>query len=155
MKRLTLIAVILSFFCSCDPDMVYDEFQKTPGGEWKWEDKKVFEVPVLDSSKTYNIILNIRHTKDYPKSNLFVFVTTMAPTGQTIKDTVEIKIADEKGKWLGSGFGGIKLVSRMYRKNVSFKRSGTYSFTIEQAMRLPEIPVTDVGLRVEKFSLIK
>ena len=153
MKTLILIIGIFLIFHSCDPGMVYDNFQKTDKGEWSWEDKKIFNVEINDSLKSYNILLNIRHTKDYPKSNLFVFVNIMAPDGQLLKDTVEIQIADNRGKWLGHGFGKIKLVTRMYRKGVKFGRKGEYIFTLEQAMRLPEIPVIDVGLRIENFVL--
>ncbi len=136
---------------SCDPDMVYDKFQKTDNGEWSWADKKIFIVPITDSLKSYNILINIRHTTEYPKSNLFVFIKTTAPNGHFMKDTVEIKIANDRGKWLGNGFGDIKLVSRIYRKAVRFAYKGNYTFTLEQAMRIPEIPVTDVGLRIENF----
>ena len=155
MKKLMFVTGIIFILCACDPDMVYDNFQTTGNREWSWEDKKIFNVEIPDSTKSYNIILNIRHTKEYPKSNLFVFIATRSPNGQAIKDTVEVQIADERGKWLGEGFGDIKLVSRMYRKRVMFRNTGTYEFTIEQGMRLPAIPVTDVGLRIEEFNLIK
>jgi len=154
MKYLTFILLIL-VLSACDPNMEYDNFQKTENGEWSWEDKKVFKVSLEDSLRSYNVLINIRHTKDYPKSNLFLFVTATSPAGQSIRDTVEIQIADPGGKWLGHGFGNIRLVSRIYRKNVRFIQKGEYTFTLEQGMRLPRIPVTDVGLRIEKFVLIK
>jgi gliding motility-associated lipoprotein GldH len=155
MKILIFTAGIILILSSCDPDMVYDKYQKTEKGEWSWADKKIFKVQIADSLRTYNILINIRHTTNYPKSNLFVFVTTTAPNRQFIRDTVEIKIANDRGKWLGNGFGDIKLISRIYRKGVRFKNSGEYTFSIEQRMRLPEIPVTDVGLRIEKYIQIQ
>ncbi len=108
-----------------------------------------------DSLQMYNIFINIRHTTNYPKSNLYVFVTAKAPTGESRRDTVEIGIADEHGKWLGNGFGDIKLVSREYRKSVRFVYPGLYEFQIEQGMRIPEIPITDVGLRIEKYKELR
>jgi gliding motility-associated lipoprotein GldH len=151
MKKIFFITGIILILSSCDPDMVYDKFQKTADGEWSWSDKKTFRVPINDSLRSYNVLINVRHTTDYPKSNLFVFITTSAPNGNFMKDTVEIKIANDRGKWLGNGFGKIKLVSRVYRKAIRFANKGEYTFTIEQAMRLPEIPVTDVGLRIENY----
>ena len=151
MKKIIFITGIILIFSSCDPDMVYDKFQKTNNGIWSWADKKTFHVPIDDSLRSYNILVNVRHTTDYPKSNLFVFITTSAPNGNFMKDTVEIKIANDRGKWLGNGFGKIKLVSRVYRKAIRFANKGEYIFTVEQAMRLPEIPVTDVGLRIENY----
>jgi hypothetical protein len=34
---------IALFLGSCDPDMVYDKFQKTEKGSWSWDDKKIFK----------------------------------------------------------------------------------------------------------------
>jgi gliding motility-associated lipoprotein GldH len=151
MKNLLILAVSFFLITACDPFMYYDQYTKAEGGEWKWSDIKTFDVNMTDSLGAYDIILNFRHTTDYPKSNLFVFVTTKAPTGATRRDTVEITIADDHGKWKGNGFGKIKLVSREYRRAVRFPYKGKYTFNIEQGMRIPEIPVTDIGLRIEEY----
>lgn len=155
MKILFFISTFIIILCSCDPVMIYDNYQKTEKGNWSWEDKKVFKVVVPDSIKNYNILINIRHTTAYPKSNLFVFITSIAPNGQLMRDTVEIQVADSKGKWNGNGFGDIKLISRMYKRAAKFRYNGEYTFIIEQGMRIPEVPVTDVGLRIEKFVDLK
>ena len=131
--------------------MYYDEYSKAEGEQWKWSDKKTFEVEVTDSLNMFSVLVNFRHTTDYPKSNLFVFITTTAPTGASRRDTLEIIIAEDNGKWKGNGFGDIKLVSKEYRKAVRFAVPGKYTFEIEQGMRIPEIPVTDVGLRIEEY----
>jgi len=151
MKKLILIFGSLLLLASCDPYMVYDDYQKTDGGQWKWSDKKTFEVNMTDSLKFYNLYINVRNTTDYPKSNLFVFLTTTSPSGMSRRDTIEILITDDKGKWKGNGFGKIKLVMREYRKSVRFAYPGKYTFQIEQGMRIPEIPVTDVGFRIEEY----
>ena len=151
MKTSLILLGILLFITACDPFMVFDQYSKTPGGQWKWSDKKTFEVVMKDSLDLYNLYVNIRHTTDYPKSNLFVFLTTTAPTGISRRDTIEIIMANDHGKWEGNGFGNIKLVSREYRKAVRFLYPGKYTFEIEQGMRIPEIPVTDIGLRIEEY----
>jgi len=151
MKTFIIVLGLLFAISACDPFMEYDEYAKTEGGQWKWSDKKFFKVEMNDSLRLFNIFINIRHTTDYPKSNLFVFLTTTSPVGNTRRDTLEIFIADDRGKWLGNGFGDIKLVSREYRKAVRFPFNGIYSFEVEQGMRIPEIPVTDVGIRIEEY----
>ena len=151
MKYLLILAGSLLLLGACDPFMYYDNYLRTDGGEWKWSDIKHFEVDMTDSTGAYDIVLNFRHTTDYPKSNLFVFVTTKAPNGASRRDTVEVSIADDRGKWKGNGFGKIKLVSREYRRAVRVPYKGIYRFDIEQGMRIPAIPVTDVGLRVEEY----
>jgi gliding motility-associated lipoprotein GldH len=150
-KTLFVVLGISILLVACDPFMFYDQYYKTEGGHWKWSDKKLFEVNMTDSISPFDIIINVRHTTDYPKSNLFVFITTTSPTGLSRRDTVEITIADDRGKWQGNGFSDIKLVSRQYRRAVRFPTPGKYTFEIEQGMRMPEIPVTDIGLRIEQF----
>jgi gliding motility-associated lipoprotein GldH len=151
MKRPAFYLLILVLISSCDPYMVYDKYFPTAEGKWKWSDIKKFEVFMNDSINPYSILINIRHTTDYPKSNLFVFVTATAPDGHSRRDTVEILITDDHGRWKGNGFSDVKLVSREYRNAVRFPAKGTYIFEIEQGMRIPEIPVTDVGLRIEEY----
>lgn len=155
MIRILISSVIIILAVSCDPYRYYDKYLSAEGGQWKWSDIKRFEVAVTDSLESYDILINIRHTTAYPKSNLFVFITATAPNGNSRRDTLEITLADEKGRWRGHGFGDIKLVSREYRRAVHFPVKGVYIFEIEQGMRIPEIPVTDIGLRIEKFSELK
>jgi gliding motility-associated lipoprotein GldH len=84
-------------------------------------------------------------------SNLYMFITTTAPSGHSIVDTVEVVLADDKGKWLGSGLGDIWDLQQPYKQNVRFAQRGSYSFEFEQAMRVERLPfILDVGLRVEK-----
>lgn len=150
-----LFTVLIFAAVSCDPDMVYDHFEKTEHGQWLWDDVKTFKVDMTDTLHPFNIYIDIRHTKDYPKSNLYVFLSIISPAGAEVRDTVSIGIANERGKWLGSGFGNIKLVRLLYRRDVRFAAPGIYTFTLEQAMRLKEVPVTDVGIRIEKYKQLK
>ncbi len=140
---------------ACDPNMFYDVYQKTNEGMWHYDDKKIFEAEVSDSLQPYNLLVNIRHTTDYPYENLFILITTVSPAGVSIKDTLEIMITNEKGKWYGYGYGKIKHISRMYKNNIRFQYPGNYKFILEQGVRAPEVPVTDVGFRIEKYKYPK
>ena len=154
MRQITRYILIFVLFSlgSCDPNMVYDQFEKTQNQQWSWEDTKVFEIDVDDSLSYFNMYANIRHTKEYPKSNLYLFITIISPMGNEIRDTVDIQIANKHGKWNGSGFGEIKFVRKRIKSGVRFANKGKYIVEVEQGMRLAEIPVTDVGIRVEKLN---
>jgi len=150
-----VILIFLMLLSSCDPNMTFDQYQKTEKGMWGYNDVKQYDVEITDSIQAYNLLLNIRHTTDYPSSNLFVFITMNGPHNVSRKDTLEVFITNKRGKWLGYGFGKIKHISRMYKNNVRFPYPGNYTFTVQQAVREPEVPVTDVGFRVEKFRYLK
>jgi len=136
---------------ACDSGMIYDHFISSETGNWKWNDVAVFEVDITDTTSLNNIFLQVRHSTDYPLSNLYMFINVKGPGGQFRRDTVNMILAGPDGKWLGSGSGKLRELHLLYRSQVSFGVSGIYNFSIEQAMRKAELPVTDVGLRIEQY----
>jgi gliding motility-associated lipoprotein GldH len=146
-----LPALTTVLILSCDPARVYEKNNRIPGGIWDRNNPVRFEFIVGDTITPYNLYINIRNTGMYPVSNLYLFITTIAPSGHTIKDTVQIILADEKGRWLGKGPGDIWDNQQLYKENVRFAQKGKYVFEYEQAMRLEKLPfILDAGLRIEK-----
>lgn len=137
---------------SCDSGMVYDQYMRTENGKWGWQDAMEFNVDISDTVSMHNIYLQVRHTVDYPLSNLYMFVHVKSPSGQHLKDTVNLVLAAPDGKWTGKGNGNIRELMLLYRKQSKFRIPGTYVFTLEQAMREPELPVSDLGLRIERVN---
>ncbi|MCK4746018.1 MAG: gliding motility lipoprotein GldH [Bacteroidales bacterium] len=152
MKRIhhALIFLMLFFLTSCDPAMVYDQFIRTEGGMWSWKNVGIFEVEVTDTISFYNIYIQVRHTVEYPLSNLYMYVHVKGPGGQLLKDTVNLVVATPDGSWTGKGTGNLRELRLLYRKQAKFGQPGIYTFTLEQAMRNPELPVTDLGIRIER-----
>jgi len=148
----TGIILILFSGLSCDSRMVYDKFETTEHGKWSWNDVKEFRPEITDTVSMYNIYLQVRHTVDYPMSNLYMFVHVKSPTGQQMTDTVNMVLAVPDGRWLGKGNGNIRELMLLYRKQTRFRIPGTYVFTLEQAMRQSELPVTDLGVRIERIN---
>lgn len=146
-----LISFTAILLFSCDPERIYEKNIRIPDGIWDRNNPVSFEVIVEDTISPHNLYINVRNAGMYPVSNLYLFVTTMAPSGHAIKDTVQIILADEKGRWMGKGLGDIWDNQQLYKTNVRFAQKGKYVFKYEQAMRLEKLPfILDVGLRVEK-----
>ena len=131
--------------------MVYDHYISSDNGMWKWNDVAVFEMDIRDTTSLNNIYLQVRHSTDYPMSNLYMFVNVKSPDGQFRRDTVNMIFAGPDGKWNGRGSGHLRELRLLYRSQVRFSVPGTYNFALEQAMRKAELPVTDVGLRIEQY----
>lgn len=146
------VLLLLSLAISCDQDMVYDQYQQLESGIWQWRDAREFFVDVEDTVSLNNIYIQVRHTVAYPMSNLYMFIHVKGPSGQMMKDTVNLILAQPDGKWNGRGTGHLREMSLLYRKQTRFSLPGIYTFTIEQAMRNPELPVTDIGLRIERIN---
>jgi len=145
------VALTAILLISCDPNRMFEKNIRIPDGIWDRNNPVRFEVVVEDTITPHNLYINVRNTGMYPVSNLYLFVTTIAPSGHTIKDTVQVILADERGKWLGTGLGDIWDNQKLYKEQVRFAQKGEYIFEYEQAMRLEKLPfILDVGLRVEK-----
>ena len=122
-----------------------------PGNIWNKENIIQFKVNISDTVSSHNIYINLRNGSKYPYSNIFLFITTHAPNGVSVRDTFEITLADNRGKWLGKGIGNAFSNQVLYLKNVRFPYRGIYVFDIEQAMwNIKLAHIIDVGLRIEK-----
>ncbi|HJY13109.1 MAG TPA: gliding motility lipoprotein GldH [Flavobacterium sp.] len=148
-----LLAAILLF--SCDKKRVFDEY-KSVGSAWHKDSVVTFDLPVLDSTKKYNLFVNLRDNNDYPFNNLFLIVALEMPNGFTKVDTLEYQMANPDGTLLGNGFTDIKESKLYYREGVKFR--GKYKVHIKQAVRqsgkIPGVQeldgITDVGFRIEQ-----
>jgi gliding motility-associated lipoprotein GldH len=82
---------------------------------------------------------------------MWVHVTN--PEKQEDKRRIEIRLADETGKWLGAGLGDIYDYQFPVLQKIKFPRSGFYRFELEQNMREDTLMnVKSVGIRVEEVS---
>ena len=153
-KSASLFAIGFSIllFSSCDPTGIYDRNVEVDPEGWAVSDKKPFEVEATDTLALLNFYINLRHTTDYKYRNIFLFVDTFFPDGTQSKDTVEIILADQKGKWFGKGIGDIRSNQVLLKRGFSFPMKGKYKFRIEQGMREPALTeIMDVGIRIERM----
>jgi gliding motility-associated lipoprotein GldH len=147
------LAAMLLF--SCDKKRVFDEY-KSVGSAWHKDSIVTFNLPELDSTKRYNLFINLRDNNNYQYNNLFLIVALEKPNGYTKVDTLEYQMADPDGTLLGDGFSDIKESKLYYKENVKFR--GKYKVHIKQAVRetgkVPGVTVldgiTEVGFRIEK-----
>lgn len=148
-----LAALLMLGLFSCNGNLMYTDVAEMPDSEWNLFNNPEFSFPVSDTTKSTNIFFTIRTGSQYPYRNIFLFVTTKAPDGKSITDTLEYEIADEKGNWLGKGFGDIAELKLPYRQNVFFPMKGTYQVIIRHGMRTENLKgVYDIGFSVEKLS---
>lgn len=150
-RLLSLIFLLAMLMPACNESVIYESNQRIPGNEWNRFDLHRFEVDIDDTVNIYNLMINVRNTGEYPRSNLFLFVSASSPSGAFTRDTLEFILAEPSGKWLGKGFGSVWQNRFYYRRNVRFPERGKYLFEFEQAMRIDDLPgILDIGLRIEK-----
>lgn len=147
---LLLAVAVLVELTSCDGRKVYEEYVEVENYVWNSSSPLRYEFEITDTASLHDIYINVRHANQYPYSNLWLFINSWAPSGQKAVDTVECVLADEHGKWVGSGLGDIWDTQILWKKNVRFAVPGKYHVEYNQAMRIDDlVGIMDMGLRVE------
>ncbi|MDX9928481.1 MAG: gliding motility lipoprotein GldH [Bacteroidales bacterium] len=151
--KLTLILALVAFLVSCRQNITFTgQVNFGPEG-WSKNAPARFTTEITDTTSASSVKIILRTGSDYPFRNIYLFVTTHAPGGFTMTDTLEYMIADAKGNRYGKGTGDIRELRLNYRTNVFFPASGLFVFEIEQAMRTEPLKgVYDIGLRIERES---
>lgn len=150
-----MILMIIAL-ASCDKDRFFDAYTNIPSRGWHKDSIVSFDLPQADTTRTYNMFINLRTNDDYPFNNLFLIVSLDQPNRITLVDTLEYRMADQDGKMLGEGFSDVKESKLWYKKRVKFKK-GPYKVHIQQALRetgkisgVKSLKgITEVGFRVE------
>lgn len=148
-----LASICIAFLAiSCSDNTAYIEAKELPVKGWHKDSIVNFNVPVTDASLEYNVLLNIRHNENYPSQNLWLFVNYTGPDKVTVTDTLECYLADNSGKWLGTGFGSLRSMPLLFKQKLKFKKAGNYRFSIQQGMRILELQgINDIGIELQKI----
>jgi len=128
-RNLFLISIVLTFL-SCNQTTVFEGYKSFKNQEWNTDSLVKFDYFINDTITKHKLILKIRHSVDYEFQNLFLFIYSGSS-----KDTVELLIADNKGKWLGKGIGDIREVEIVIENEKTYNKKENQTFTIEQATR--------------------
>lgn len=156
LKSNLLLFLVLLLLFSCDEKRVFDEYKAT-GESWKKDSIIEFHFEEKDTTKLYNLFVNIRNNNDYPFNNLFIIVALKRPDGLVKRDTLQYEMTHPDGTLLGDGFSDVKENKLFYKENFKFNKPGKYKIQIQQAVRQTGkitgvnelLGVTEVGFRIE------
>ncbi|RDY59884.1 gliding motility lipoprotein GldH [Flagellimonas nanhaiensis] len=158
LKKVSLVLVLIVGLESCNTNLVFSEFKSMKDAKWDMSESVHFEFSGLDSIAVHNMFINVRNDNTFPFSNLFLITELEYPDGNTIKDTLEYRMAEPTGEWLGKGLGSIKENKLWFQEKIVFPDSGVYKVSVAHAMRRNgEVGginilegITDLGLEIEK-----
>lgn len=153
------LAVIFSvFLMSCNSDIQFIDYNSI-NGLWHKDSVQNFNFELNITEKTaYNSFINLRINEDYIFNNIFLIVTIRDSVNIVSIDTVEHKLVDKYGKFLGSKRINIVDNSLLHKENISLDSEKKYFVSIEHAMRVINKVgglellegVVDVGFKIEK-----
>lgn len=157
MRNYLVFIISIITLVSCDSKQTFDEY-KTIENDWKKNDVVSFKFKAPDTTDTYDLFVNLRNNDKYEFSNIFLIVNLTAPSKKKISDTLEYKMTNNRGEWLGSGFTEIKENKLWFKEMYTFPENGDYKIDITHAVRKNGSingvnflkGITDVGFRIEK-----
>ena len=147
-KRILLPVFILLVCCvSCNKNVYYSDIQNLPDEKWDIKKPLTFTVDITDSMQYFDMYMHVRNTTDFQTQNFYVFMNTKYPDGHSEQDTLGFILCDKFGKWTGKGHGYLKENQFLFKPKVRFARCGTYTFTVQQAMREESLPgIAEFGI---------
>ena len=155
--RSILICLILICIVSCESNPLYIKYNSLNGG-WLKDSVQHFSFPNGDKSILTNSYLMLRVNQKYRYNNIFVIITVTNSNGTILRDTIEYKVADNFGKFIGSKMINIYELSLLHKKGIQLIPKENYFINVEHAMRNTDETVgverlegvLDVGYKLEK-----
>lgn len=151
---LTALSVIF-YFTSCTSIDLFEKVEVIPQHKWKTSYKPAFEFAIKDTTADYQLFIILRHNDRYGYNNIWLNLWAKAPNDSTQqKFALELPLATNEKGWLASGMDDLyehRIPVLLDPEKFNFKKSGHYTFIIENIMREDPLPhVMNVGLRLEK-----
>lgn len=113
---ISLIFGALLLLSACNGGEIYYRFRHVPQGKWHKDSVLVFNVDSLHAvpARVYDVSVEIVSNGAYPYRNLWLYVSHNLADTVFRTDSLQIMLADEFGKPLGSGVGGLHQLSAPY-----------------------------------------
>ena len=149
-KFVTFSLVFLLFFSSCTLKkkeiIVYHKFEKCT---WNRYDHLLFNIPVEETNKPYNIFFFARHSKDYEYDNLDIGVIMNTPSGEERINQYNFPIRKKFGGFTGQWNQDTCESSIALKRGISFSRKGVLNIDVENLVpRLEVKALFGAGIRL-------
>ena len=149
-----LIIVMAFLFSGCSEGFFYEKSYSFKNTTWSQDVKPSFTVDFTDINPAYTFTISLRTSTEYKYSNLWIFMKTITPDGETVREPYQIKITNEDGSWTGNKTGTIVETPLVF-SNRKLPTKGKYTFVLEQGITNEEIgEVQDVTLRIQKVEAL-
>ncbi len=147
LRFVLLFAVLICTTTACE-NIVYTDCKDVSAG-WAKDSVAEFQFTIDDTRGTYQTLLIVRNNDDYPHQNLWLFVRKENLSGEISQDTVQYFLADDFGRWIGSGIGSIFENVWIYEQRVKFREVGNYKVSVKHGMRHDLLEgIEEIGLKV-------
>ncbi len=153
MQRLFTIIFILMIVVLMSCNRIYREYDKESFPNYIWENgqKITFKPTIKDVTKSYQIVLGLRHVYGLKLRTLAINVEQISPSGKTITKEHQLTLIDDRGEYISSCGGDLCDIEVAVESGVKFQEAGEYTFIITHNMPLDRLPgIMEVGLIINE-----
>ncbi len=144
-----IFAVLLQ--TACGSHYVYKERKQIANSLWTYRDTVDFRFEVPDTSKTYNLFLDVEYADSFPTQNLYLRLHTLFPDGKRLAKQKSVDLFDARGAALGACSGQRCKLHMLLQEHTYFNDPGTYVITLEQYSRHDSLPgIYAIGMAMEE-----
>ena len=133
-KRLFFGAFCL-MLCSCGPKIVIEETVGFENEVWAYGDSLSFEFSIQDTSKQYDLMVDIGHNARFPYQNLYSTISTIYPDAKRMDQILSFEMAEKTGRWYGKCKDETCKLTIPLQASVRFDQVGDYVIGFEQFSR--------------------
>ena len=152
---LIVLSVLLSN-CQTSSELLFNEL---PNDGWKQDQWETFTYRNRLANKTASLDWILRHDNNYPYATIFFIAALTTPKGVTQYDTLNYRLANADGSWLGAGMY-VHELSLTYMDRFLFEEHGNYLFKLRPAVRSNDRILADsllvglhqIGLEIRTLS---
>ncbi|MCC5924744.1 MAG: hypothetical protein JJT77_13250 [Crocinitomicaceae bacterium] len=134
-----LVIFLLVGFLACGKGEDYKDVHIFEEEKWTDLDTATFNYLAEDTTAWYNVVLNLRTTKNFRYSNLWIYFIIETPTSGRSVVAHQIPVAFPDGSWIGKEKGN-KVESQLKLSAFQFPEMGNYKFKVIQSTQEAEIP---------------
>lgn len=138
--RLVVFIIVLLPLAACNRGVLFEQKHEIAQHTWHKDSIVVFEFQVDQPQQPVALVLEVTHDNSYLFSNLWFFIETRTPDGTRLRDTAEMVLSDDEGRWFGQKHVKTWTMSAAFRPVVTFPAPGSYTLSVQQAMRKDVLP---------------
>jgi gliding motility-associated lipoprotein GldH len=156
MKRSYLpfsISIFMSVvLLACETKPFFSEKKMIDPRGWAYTDTLDFSFQVTDTSKRYEMDLQVEWADSFKHQNLYLKLGTKFPEGKYLQVVRPYDLFDAQGLSLGKCSSGTCAADFVMQEKTKFSAVGEYHFTVAQYTRVEQLTgVQSIGLHITEI----
>jgi gliding motility-associated lipoprotein GldH len=138
-RQALLLILFGASLWGCSSNTVYKETIDLPKGHWAYADSVLFTFDIVDTTRFYNLYLEVEHSIDFPFHNVYFQFFTGFPSGFRSERISSMELGSASGTWYGACKGEVCRVRIPIQTPAYFVELGAHTLSIRQHSRVEQL----------------